>query len=169
MPATNVAFMGVPVAPSLRQQQQKQRLAAVSPVRLCADAKSDGDDEPVRLSTYTPPPKTSATWDNVWLDGSFERKGEGSVIDWDLRPSMLREKAGDAAAGICDLCKGGGEIKCTICYGHDFMGKDGLVVCNGCKGKHKVQCSTCYGSGKQVDITGKWWQFDLRAMLRRDK
>lgn len=119
------------------------------------------------LKPVGPPPKSTATWANVWLP-EFPRKGAGSIVGWDLRPGTL--KGEDEGKGVCGLCEGTGEgLPCSMCNGHDFMGPEGTVVCNGCKGKHFVACSTCYGSGKQLDIVGDWWKLDFSKFLRKGK
>jgi hypothetical protein len=133
-----------------------------------AGARMLADEEPPKpapvRATPVAPPKSSATWANEWLP-EFPRKGAGSFIGWDLRPSMLKGK--DGGAGVCDMCRGTGGNVCTICNGHDFMGPNGKVVCNGCKGKHTVECVTCYGSGKQLDIAGEWWKVDFKKFLSK--
>lgn len=150
---------------------------ARAPARVCmaddpaaAEKKEDAKPAPMTpLKPLTPvaPPKSTASWANVWLP-EFPRKGAGSVIGWDLRPSTL--KGDGEGKGVCDLCSGSGEgVLCTMCNGHDFMGPDGTVVCNGCKGKHVMPCSTCYGSGKQLDIVGEWWKVDFTKFLRKGK
>lgn len=141
------------------------RAAARAPARVCmADEAPPTASKPKAPLTPAAPPKSNATWANVWLP-AFPRKGAGSVHGWDLRPGTLKGEEG--GAGVCDLCRGSGEGPCTICNGHDFMGPEGVKICNGCKGKHVVPCGTCYGSGKQIDIVGEWWNVDFGKILSR--
>jgi hypothetical protein len=172
-----LAFMGTPLAAAAAARPARRHAASPTrpPPRMADDGGADGADggveadaaaapppEVVRPKTVSPP-KSSATWANVWLP-QFPRKGAGSVIGWDLRPSTLRE---EDRSGVCDLCRGTGSTVCTICNGNSFMGPSGPVECKGCRGKVTVQCGTCYGSGKQVDIVGEWWKVDFSKFLRK--
>lgn len=154
----------------------RARVSSTSP-SLCPRMQADPSEPkpPPKVMTPKPlipknvvvgaPPRTTATWANVWLKDFFEAKGMGSIIGWDLRPGTL--KGPEGGAGTCGNCSGSGKTTCAICFGNAFFGPDGEVKCKSCSGNTTVECSTCYGSGKQLDIVGDWAKINFVKFLRK--
>lgn len=127
-----LGFLGAPLALPTPASVSRPSLCRQGDVRMSSDKPAVENKAPQssnKPAVKDNAPKSSATWANVWLP-EFPRKGAGSVIGWDLRPTFFRP---EPEAAVCDNCEGTGKIVCTICNGNDFMGPDGIVPCNACQ------------------------------------